>query len=102
MAAEPSGPGIPPESGNFRQTGARKLEARPDADCHEESRFAGSSSDEKDSVAHLMEPVTKGKTRQYDGVNPPGSFGREDDPKQDSAAESDAGSASAEQARRPL
>lgn len=93
--------GAPAESQNRRHTGARKLEARPDADYHEESRFHGNSSDERDSVAHLMNPIVKGETHQYDGVNPPGSFGIEADPQAD-ATESNSSTALPGQARRPL
>lgn len=102
MTAELSRQGVPPESENLRQTGARKLEARPDAPYHEESRFHGNSSDERDSVSHLMEPVTENETRQHGGVDPAGSFGHEGDPKADAAAEGDPAAASPAQARRPL
>ena len=93
--------GIPPESENLRQTGARKFEARPDDPLPTEGVLDASSSDRKDSVKHLMDPVIKGETHQYDGVNPPGSFGREDDPKGEAASESDPSAASPQQARRP-
>lgn len=102
MTAETLRPDIPPESENLRQTGARKLEARPEAPYHEESRFDGSSSDQRDSVAHLMDPIVKQETHQYDGVNPAGSFGHEGDPKGEAATESDVASAAPKQARRPL
>ena len=93
--------GLPLESLNYRHTGARKLEARPGEPLHTTSWFDGNSSDERDSVSHLMNPVMKNETHQYDGVNPPGSFGIEADPKAD-AVEGDAAEASTRQAKRPL
>ena len=91
---------LPPESLNYRQTGARKLEARPGEPLHTTSWFDGNSSDERDSVSHLMNPVIKNETHQYDGVNPPGSFGTEADPQAD-AVEGDPSRATPAQARRP-
>lgn len=93
--------GLPAENLNNRQTGSRKLEARPGEPRLAASWFDGNSSDERDSVSHLMQPVIKNETHQYDGVNPPGSFGTEADPKAD-AVEGDPSEAAAEQAKRPL
>lgn len=101
--AKPTGqqPDVPKESFNYRQTGTRKLESRPGEPLHAASWFDGNSSDERDSVSHLMNPVIKNETHQYDGVNPPGSFGTEADPKAD-AVEGEASEAATEQTRRPL
>lgn len=79
----------PPESENRRMTGAVKLEAHPGEVHHNPSRFYGQSSDEKDSQAHMMQPVYDEETHQSEGVNPPGTFGTDADVP-DAAEERDA------------
>ncbi len=94
--------GVPAASENFRQTGARKLEARPDEPYHPASQFGPGADDSEERSSHLMEPVNANQeeTRSAEGQNPPGSFGTEANPQAD-AFESDPTSATPEQARRP-
>jgi hypothetical protein len=92
---------LAPESENLRNSGTRKLVARPGEPLHTTSWFDGASSDERDSVNHLMEPVIKNETHQYDGVNPSGSFATESNPKPE-VVEGDPTEATPQQSRRPL
>lgn len=95
--------GTPPGSANLRQTGARKLEARPGEAVQLASDFSEAAGIERgEHPTGLMEPVGENqeRTRSADGRNPPGSFGTEADRLVDTAGQSPE-TAPRETARRP-
>lgn len=92
---------LPQTGENHRQTGARKLDPRPGEPLIWANNLHAPSSDIDDSRAHLMQPVVKEETHQYDGVNPPGTFAAEAEVKFDPVDEG-VSTPTREQAWRPL
>jgi hypothetical protein len=65
-----------PDTENLRNSGERKLEARPDGGNRQAGDFLADNDREAAANTHLLEDVdvVYEKTRQSEGENPPGTF----------------------------